>query len=288
MTRFPDIPRVENAPEEMFSRGHLEITEKLDGASCRIQVSEDSIRLGNRNTIFSGKLDAPSVFEHVYNHIDDVLDFDAVRRYRDANGPFTIHGEALHKHTIEYNWGEMPSFIGFAIQHHDDELVPSAEARETISSFGLSPITPIEVIPAEEFAVEDFAGVQSQWYDGVAEGIIIRNTETGDWAQHVVDEFSEIDTSMEISEEATMEELLQAFEVRRRSMKVIQDFQDEGFELHTISGHEIVEEVFNDILREEYSSIVQKKGVASLSDFKSAVQDEVQVAVRESRREGDY
>ncbi len=185
MKQYPAIPPLENAPETLLATGHLWLLEKIDGAPLRFQLQESGlIRFGDRTRVYADADSIPDSYQHAVRYVREHLDRDALRRAVADVESVVFFGEATHRHTIEYDWERMPSFLGFDVWSAETETFRPPDATVGIfDHLGLEsvPVVDREVRP-RDFDPGTYSIPDSAWYDGPAEGIIIRN-KTGDRAQ---------------------------------------------------------------------------------------------------------
>ena len=173
MKKFPSIPRIANAPPELLDSGHLWLQEKVDGANFRFSVADNGmIVFGDRSRIYrTGEPPAP--YRHAVRHIRENFDREAFRSVVDDPAAFTFFGEAMHHHTIEYDWERTPSFLGFDIWSDEREAFFTLdEAERAFSRLNVDPVNTFEKeVRAVDFDPDTYEIPRSAWYDGPAEGI---------------------------------------------------------------------------------------------------------------------
>jgi len=75
---YPPVPRVEEAPEELFESGHLWVQELIDGAQLRFRLRESGVVEFADNRRSFGE-EPPLVFRHAVRHVRETLDREALR-----------------------------------------------------------------------------------------------------------------------------------------------------------------------------------------------------------------
>jgi hypothetical protein len=116
MKQFPSIPRVATAPDGLFDEGHLWLLKKVDGANFRFQLQQSGLlQFGDRSRVYDDPDAVPDPYQHAVRHVRECLDRPALRNAVDDVGDIVFFGEAMHHHTIEYDWDRTPSFLGFDV-----------------------------------------------------------------------------------------------------------------------------------------------------------------------------
>jgi hypothetical protein len=182
MKQYPSIPRVEDAPEELFETGHLWLLEKIDGSHLRFQLQESGvIRFGDRDRVLEGPDAIPAPLEHAVRHVRERLDRDALRRAVDDPESIVFFGEATTRQAIAYDWERLPSFLGFDVWSAESgSFRPPGAVEAIFDRLGLEPVNAIEKeCNTRDFDPESFAIPRSAWYDGPAAGVVIRNKRGG-------------------------------------------------------------------------------------------------------------
>lgn len=213
MRKFPSI----NYPKRVDSikeGAEVVVQEKLDGANGRFTVTEDDeVLFGSRNVVFKENGEPQSIdrvnkqFGHAVKYVEQNLNIDAINN---IDGDVTVYGECMHRHSVDYDaWNgkhpvvesDTPNFVVFDI-FTDDGFVEPDKMRRLADEIGLEPVPRVD-----EFESLDFDEVEvpkSKFRDenpdaeldfnkkGLAEGVVIKNVETGERAKYVHPSFSEV------------------------------------------------------------------------------------------------
>jgi len=174
MKSYPTIPRVANAPEELFE-GHLWLLEKVDGAQLRFQLQGSGlIRFGTRERVFDDPTELPLAYQHAVRHVRERLDRDALRQAVDDVTGVTFFGVSTHRHTVEYDWERLPPFLGIDV-HTSEQFLPPDRAEGIFERLGLEPVNAVErEVRGRDFDPNSYEIPPSAWYDGPAAGVVIR------------------------------------------------------------------------------------------------------------------
>ena len=268
MKAYPSIPRVENAPDRLFDSGHLWLLEKVDGATFRFQLQESGlIRFGDQNRVYDDPDDILEPYQHAVRHVRENLERDALRSAVDDVEDVVFFGEAMHRHTIEYDWERTPSFLGFDVWSAEAGAFRPPDAVEGIfEGIGLEPVNAIErELHTRDFDPDSYTIPDSAWYDGPAAGVVIRNKQ-GDRAKLLHPDFQDVDETVPV--DASAEELAAMYATRRRFEKITRKLEDQG---QPVTFETLYERVLEDIVREEHKRLYDGEGTLEMGTFRSAV-----------------
>jgi len=268
MKAFPSIPRRANAPEELFQTGHLWLLEKVDGANFRFQLQQSGqIRFGDRNRVYQDPTAVPDPYRHAVRYVQEHLDREALRAAVDDVEEIVFFGEAMHRHTIEYDWDRTPSVLGFDVWSAADEAFrPPGAVNRIFERLGLQPVNAVErELSARDFDPDSYTIPESAWYDGPAEGVVVRN-KRGQRAKLLQPEFREVEDTIPV--DASAAELAAQYATERRFEKIVGKFEDRG---QAVSFDSLYDRVLEDILREEHKRLYHGSRELDLSAFRSEV-----------------
>lgn len=265
MKQFPTIPRVENAPDELFERGHLWLQEKADGANFRFTLDESGlIRFGDRSRVYAPD-DVPGPYQHAVRHVRERLDRDALRAAVEEVESVVFFGEAMHGHAIDYDWERTPSFLGFDVWAGDRFLPPDA-VEKIYDRLGLDFVnTFAKEVRAIDFDPGSYEIPASNWYDGPAEGVILRN-KTGDRAKLLHPEFEEVEDAVPV--DADIEGLARKYATRRRMEKLAHKLEDHE---QAVTVDALYERTLEDVIREEHKQLFHGRSDVDMGAFRSEV-----------------
>ncbi len=264
----PPIPRLEDAPDELLSSGHLWLTEKIDGALLRFQLRESGVlRVGDRDRVYDDPDAVPEQYAHAVRDVRERLDREALRAAVDDVESVVLFGEATHRQTIEYDWDRLPSFLGFDVYSaEDDTFQPPDAAERVFDRLGLDPVNAVErELNTRDFDPESYGIPDSAWYDGPAEGVVVRN-KRGGRAKLIHPDFRGDEDPDPI--DASPEGAADAYASDRRFEKVASELRSRG---RPVSFDSLYERTIDDILREEHRRLLHGGSSIDLSEFRSAV-----------------
>lgn len=268
MKKYPSIPPVENAPEGLFDSGHLWIQEKIDGANFRFQLRESgAIRFGDRDRVYDDHGAIPEPFAHAVRHVRERLDREALGRAVDDVESVVFFGEATHRHAIEYDWERTPSFLGFDVYSAEtDSFRPPGAAQGIFERLGLEPVNAIErELNTRDFDPNSYSVPESAWYDGPAEGVVIRNKRGGRAA--ILHPDFEADATVEPFEESA-EELAETLATDGRFGRLQTELETRGT---AVTVEALYDRVFEDVVREEHRRLYHGSSPVDIPEFRSAL-----------------
>ncbi|USZ67874.1 RNA ligase family protein [Halorussus salilacus] len=273
MKQYPEIPRAEEAPD-LFEGGHLWLQEKIDGAHLRFQLRESGLlRFGDRTRVFGEEVPGP--YRHAARHVRENLDRAALREAVSEPEGFVFFGEATHAHRIEYDWDRMPSFLGFDVWSARKEAFLPPDAVEKIHRrLGLHPVDTFEKeVRATDFDPGSYEIPTSEWYDGPAAGVVVRN-KTGGRAQIPnpavpdADGADPVDTAETDPIDADPDALAEEYATDERFEAVASALRESD---RPVTFDAVYDRVVERIFREEHARLFEDRADLDVRAFKSAV-----------------
>ncbi|NGM68547.1 RNA ligase family protein [Natronolimnobius sp. AArcel1] len=268
MKEYPTIPSVEAAPDGLVDDGHLWLLEKIDGVHLRFQLQQSGlIRFGDRHSVYDDADDVPDPSQHAVRYVREHLDREALRNAVDDVEDVVFFGEVTSYQTIDYEWDRIPSFLGFDIWSADTETFRPPDAVHAIfDGIGLESVTVFErERRARDFDPESYTIPQSEWNDGPAEGVVIRD-KRGQRAKLLHPDAGDADTPTPV--DAPAEKLAAQYATRERLERLATQLEDNGrpvtFETH-------YERVLEDILREAHGRLSHGESTLEMSEFRAEV-----------------
>lgn len=281
MKKFPKIKRLGDSTNEGIlstESDHLWVQEKLDGGNFRFTFDRENQELvfGSRNVEYDTPEKIDDSFQHVIDHVRSVVDLEIVSEIDERWGDLTFFGEAMHPHTIDYDWDNTPSFIGFAIYSTEDgSFLPISRIEEIFSQLNLRYATRHDV----DIVRNGFDCPQSEYCDGPAEGVVVTNDLTGQKAKIRGEKFKEVhhcgssnknDDDYEPSDEIV---LANKFATEARITKMIHKYRDRGRDIEMAIMEDFWRDVFDDIIEEEFETIFLGNHTIDTQQFRSEVAD---------------
>lgn len=267
MQSYPSIPVVgDPEADEVIQEGHLWIQEKVDGANFRFQLQESGLLVfGSRNRVFRSD-DVPLPYRHAVDFVRRRLERDRLRDAVDDVADVVFFGEAMHKHTIEYDWDRTPSVLGFDIWSAQHGFLPPDVVEQIYERLGLCPINTIrKELPARDFQPHSYEIPRSNWYDGPAEGVIIRN-KAGGRAKLLHPAFDDVDDTVALTGDA--DTLARRYATPRRLEQLTDALTDEG---QPVTVDTLSERALTEIVREHHKALYHSDTDLDQQAFRSAI-----------------
>ena len=176
MRPYPKTPDIDDV-DGLFEGGHLWIREWIDAAPLRFQLRHSGVvRFGDGERIFEDD-DVPGAYRHAVRHVRERLDRGALSAAVDDVERVVLFGVATHRLTVEYDFDRLPSVLGVEVWSAGDGFLPPDAAERVFERLRLESVNAVrkEVSP-RDFDPSPDEIPDSNWYDGPAAGIEIRNT----------------------------------------------------------------------------------------------------------------
>jgi ATP-dependent RNA circularization protein (DNA/RNA ligase family) len=173
----------------------------------------------------------------------------------------------MHHHAIDYDWERTPSFLGFDVWSAAEErFLPPDTVEQIFERLGLHPVDVFErERNSRDFDPESYTVPRSAWYDGPAEGVVVRNKQ-GQRAKLVHPNFREVDDTVPVDGSAS--ELAERYATQRRFEKLAAKFEDRE---RAVTFQPLYEQVLEDIVREEHKQLYHGDRSVDMSEFRSEV-----------------
>lgn len=269
LLKFPKVrPLGHPETEALTEPGKVHVLEKMDGANFRFGRVGDRLHFGSRNHVYEDPENIPKAFRHAVEFVyDRVGDINALRE------GVTYFGEAMHEHTLEYEWDEVPSVLGFAVYDHEaGEFKNWPTAHNEFIAIGIPTVPHVDTIDADQLDPE-YEIPESEYRAGPAEGVVFWHFNTSR-AKLRSEEFKEKHDAPTSSPEDYdgHAKLVAKYCTETRIDKRIDDLLDQGHGLgRELMGKGLPQAVSRDILEEEAHEIVGLNETVDLKDYRSLV-----------------
>lgn len=316
MRRYPKVPHLTVEDEHrlnpkldgFLTEGEIYVTEKLDGSNFRFAVYDEryesaySDELVNENLdegdliwgskkVFRGAVqpddDVAGNFERALRHVDEVVESSTVRELHDEyDSPLTFYAENMVKHSLSYQWESLPPLLGFDVRLEGcagDEFLHREEATDVFDQIGLSfvPLAQDNCVSAERASLNYFTRIpipESDYRDGDAEGVVLRNEDTNQRAKIVSEQFQErlYDRwgKPKSRTKTDTERLVATYCTNARIRKhIIRMVQEEGRDLSMRLMEDLRVRVVEDIWEENWPEIITKNWTVDMGQVWQLVAD---------------
>lgn len=225
------------------------------------------LRFGDRSRVYDDPEAVPEPYQHAVRHVRETLDRGAFRDAVEVVEAVVVFGEAMHHHTIDYDWDRIPSFLGFDVWSTEaDAFLPPDAVEGWFKRVGLRSVNVVERrLSAGEFDPESYPVPPSAWYDGPAEGLVIRN-ERGQRVKLLHPDFREVDETVPL--DATPEGLASRYATNRRFEKLVAKLEARG---EPVTFERLYERTLEDIVREEHKQLFYAEDHVDTRSFRPAV-----------------
>lgn len=282
LKKYPKIKRLGHKENSgILQGGTVVVKEKLDGGNGRFTWwdEEDRILFGSRNVEYKKEKDTAKMFSSPINYVKENIDKDLLRELDDEYGNLVIYGEYNVPHTLEYNWEEIPPFTGFDI-YTGVEWLPWEETKEIFDSLNLPTVPEIYYGPATDYEVgEDYEFPESSYRDGLPEGIVIRNENSGQIGKYRTPEFKEVHQGQNPNRDDAVppsdsEMLARKYATEARIQKWIHKYREQGEEIEMTIMENLWRDVAEDIIDEEGEEILLGNYNIDTKEFRSEIASE--------------
>ena len=309
MKRYDKIKRLgHRSTDGILNGGELQFTEKLDGNNFRTCLKDGKLLMGSRSTEFK-EADDPLPPEEIGGQFEDVAEYinenvnpdDLAEIEMSHDWELTLFGENMVKHTLDYNWEEVPQWLLFgAFDSNSEKYLHFSEVKEIADRLGLATVPDLGTMTTDEFRdrfeAEDPTSVvpESEYRDGKAEGIVIRNKDNRKKAKVLTDEFKEKHRSgdgqhgEEHLPDDDTRELVNMYATDARIQKHIHKLtMEQGHSLEMELMEKLPMKVVEDIFEEEYEELVRMDKSIDFKKFRSTVADKCVSNLRAELRKRD-
>lgn len=204
MEKYPKLRYTNHEDSQpLFEDGEIVVQEKLDGANFRFTLEDNldeqfhteerDIVFGSRNVQYKNERDESKQFDAPMKYVRDRVGAETLRSLQDTfAGKLTFFGEAMLPHTLSYNFGDSPAFVGFDVYNESAKAWLNREhIKFSFDKLGLDVAPILDTVPASEFDDYKIVVPDSEYGDVRAEGLAFKNYETQTFAKYVRPTFKE-------------------------------------------------------------------------------------------------
>lgn len=176
MKPYPSLPDLDAAAHEAFE-GSVWIRELVVGEGLQFGVTEGGyLRFAAGGRTFEA--DPPLRLRRSVGHVRRRFDVDALLRESSDPAELVFYGVATVRDGVEYDWDRLPPFLGFDVWNGGRGRWLANDAVErAFDGLGLAAVNAVEKeLPVRHFYPERYEMPDSEWYDGPAAGIVVRDS----------------------------------------------------------------------------------------------------------------
>lgn len=296
MKKYPKVPRLGEPETEPLFNNKTTVLEKMDGANFRFThgknvdgCSDDRLVFGSRNVIYKNEKDTDKSFKHAIEYVRErVAPDEWVGSIESEVGDgVTVFGEAMHPHTLEYDWEETPNVLVFDAHSENRGWLPWEDVETIASRLDIQTVPVIE--RGAEFESTDQLPVPetSLYNETFAEGVVARTNEHR--GKYRTDKF--LDNHASASRNGVPENpddsIILAHKLLSKdnwTLKEIHRRENRGESVSMSDMEELWRAVFDDIIDECYEDVFLGNHNINTKKFRSAiashVAEEVQAYIR--------
>ena len=185
MKKYPKIFALGKEETEGLLDGELVLQEKIDGGNFRFMFKDGEVIFGSRTQEFES--DDVEQWKRVINYLKT-----QVKDKKKKEGVI-FFGEAILRHTLNYDFDKMPAFLGFDVWHiKKEEFLPYKKVLKLFKQYDIE-LCPFikQGIWNKDLSEKDLEIPRSKYVDNWAEGIMIKNYKKQIFGKVVSDKFKE-------------------------------------------------------------------------------------------------
>lgn len=303
MKKYPKVKRLGQA--ELSLNQPVDVLEKVDGANFRFThgsnvegADDESLVFGSRNIIYKNEKDIDKNFEHAIEYVRDNCHPDHFAKNVQKDDELTIFAEAMHAHTLQYGaregvesgaptWEGVPNVLIFDAYSSNSGWLNWPSVKAVARRAGL----PVVETYHENHTFDSPEQVQIDWSshyrDGVAEGVVLRKARGGQVkrAKYRTEAFLDKHNSASRSTEEINDESVELAEQLLRqepwTEKMIHKYENHGRDIEMSIMEDLWRDVFDDIVEEEYETIMMGNWDINTKRFRSHIAGRVAENLRE-------
>lgn len=283
MVDFRKYPKIKYLDDEetkdIFADDDDEIIveEKADGASARFYVKDGKIFFGSRNKPIG---DSDEMIDGNWRRWTEYVKKKVIPNLDELPRCAVIfYGEAMLRHTINYDWEKIPPFLGFDVMTvGDGKFVDYDEKVSIFENADLPIVSLIKRVKAKELRdakLDDDFVPKSQYYDGWAEGVVFKNYKKQIFGKMVTAKFKETNkkiwgTSKKFAE-TNNEAVVATYCTNPRIDKCIFKLIDDGHKLELSMMSHLPKMVYTDIFEENWRDICLSQWSVNFKEIRKLV-----------------
>lgn len=273
--------------KEIFSTPNdtIYVQEKIDGANFRFYVSKGKLIFGSRTQqLTSNEGEDTNVSKNFKLCVEFIREQTKDINLEVYEG-LIFYGECCIKHTITYDWDNMPLFLGFDIKDCDGDYLPLLQTQNLFKSLNLDTVPIVKVVQAKDInlpitdddvPISKYALKSSD--DRKAEGIVFKNYNKQMFAKYVRDVFKEKNCSVfggspkyNKVDDTDNSEFVFKYCTNPRIGKLILKKLDNGEELNMKMMGSLIKDTYQDIIEEEWREILNSNWKLDFKNIRKSI-----------------
>lgn len=275
--KYPKIKALGHEENQMIFTDlddEIVVQEKMDGANFRFMLKDGKPIFGSRTQqLTSDEGEDSNVsknFKRCVDYVRDKISHAYENGVHSLSGKYIFFGECMVKHSLSYDWEEIPPFLGFDVYDIEQQkMLKFTEMAVMFSNLGL-PLAPLVGIKkASDISKDNInALIPISKYPPksepkmLAEGVVFKNYTKQIYAKYVRPEFKEINAKTfggtPKYEESDTGKICANYCTNARIEKAIFYFVDQDKPLDMTLMRMIIGYTYKDIWEEEWKSITKK------------------------------
>lgn len=272
MRTYPKLQHAQDDETFGTDHDHFLVLEKYDGANFRFTINADgSISVGTRNVEYDDLSNIDGSFDHAVEYLESTLE-----NRESVSSEYTMFGEAMHPHHLNYNWDETPNVILYDVYDegkgewlHQGKVDYIAQ-KLNLQTARIVDQTQLQADSLDEGLIPD----ESEFGDFEPEGVVVKSVDGCERVKVVRDDFKEKLPSASKTNDTGQDDsaaFVKTFVTEARVRKHAYKLRDEGEydELSMRMMEELPHRVIADILEEESDMVMEWDWTIDFTEVRS-------------------
>jgi len=266
--KIKQLGDLENKDIFLFDNDDIVIEEKVDGANFRFMITKNGkLMFGSHNRELGEKDENYKFWKRSIDFIKEKIGNESFLNNPKFHNKI-FYGESMKKHSLDYNWEKIPTFLGFDILDLTTNKFISNK-NEYFNELGLPVVPHIMTCKANKIKDINDAHVPVSAYAPLstpqqkAEGCVFKNYDKQLFAKYVREQFKEVNRrafggSKKWATNDT-EKIIAMYCTNARIDKIIYKLHDNGMDLGMMMMKKLPTKLWNDIIEEHGGDILRTK-----------------------------
>ena len=240
------------------------IEEKIDGGNFRFMIKDNKIIIGSRTQQLTDNNGEDTNMNKMFKRCSDYIRFQLKDKDLTKLENMIFYGENCVKHTLNYDFDNMPPFLGFDILK-DDKFLDWEEKNNIFKELGLPTVPLIKITKAKDITeINDDSIPKSKYAKTTAEGLVFKNYKKQIFGKYVSDKFKEENKTTfggrnKELKESDNDEFIYRYVTNTRIDKQIFKLLEENNKLDMKLMQLLPRRVYEDIWEENLKEIIYSK-----------------------------